>query len=836
MKEKQLEIVERDDICHIVYGDDVLSYSAEFGGPVWLNNHKIPHDRVWGMFAKHAADGTEMNLDRLFRVAKESELYRLVPTDRLIVTERPLETDRPTPVEGAYLRTEPQRVRPMFKTWNVLSGIISGEATETAIDTLVAAFRALGYEPVDEIDGKYFAIAEGELLAFTLETTGGARPPAQTLAKFLKRPGTAPIELTLIGDVFREPDNDGTLVISNQIQGPMQGTLYGYGPDGLVMAKGMVRPPFLRRMPNGTYRRENYAHVDVGAFGRRMAKHGSFYPIAANTKETCRMNYQTATFSFRDPYELIMQDTADLDTTVQSVLSETAKAKAAAGIPTALLVGDFSPWKLVSSLSRPGIRAKVYGSELVPIGTFCITRKLFNELEVILGENPNQKTFLVHRDPALPDGSSTFEAKCLGEIELDVDFPDRGPASRCIVLNPLDPKWKAAGGDFDGDSAAIFVGGDFELLTTVPRRSFKTTGSKFHGLTIDQRFKLQATEQTDKLLGPLVLNSMKLMERGLMSESLRSEAASAIQASVESKKHMIDHEQVMSIAQEIFASVRTNRNAFGGDFISAKLNALKAASGDAAKVEAWIELVNHAKWILGSMYGTRSAEVALAHRVLRIHELYTSISFLKHAVRPELPTLLRNRARDLRTDAAAETVCDITDEYRSILRERDELRRLGHYDSGYATESEFEVHLQELRRQLSVVRSRFKYYLTLGTDDSTAEELQVAMLAYGPPKLAAQFVSLPVIRSMAARSKEVFVNIKDTIESGTYAIKDLDPVPNCVADLKLFGDPDDTVELTVVSHAARSTRVHLRKFSIAGVEGARQTAFTKSEFKPIGDA
>lgn len=830
------KIIDRENYSHIIYGEDVLTYSKDIGGPIYLNDKLIPSDRLWSLFVDHAVDKTELDLEYLMMVAQDSALYRLVPAKRLVVTAKPVIEDEATEIGGVYLRTEPQRVRPLMHEWDAILGVISQEPTAEAVDRLVAAMRSLGYEPVDELDGRYYAVRSDRILEFMLAVTGGYQPVPQQLGKFLKRPGSTGIPLDLRGlPTFDEKDNDGTIAITTDVNKPMQGTFYSTGSSGVVMAKGIIRPP-LYKVPHTRQeagRRiivEEQCRVGTGSFKRDLQPEGVFYALSHNPAENCKMNYQTAVFSLKDPATLIRSDTAEMDLSALASLSALARQKVAAGIPAALLMGDFSPWSVIGSFSRKGVRAKVYGSYKVPKGYFGLLPRSMEEMANLFGpENLLDQPFLIHRDPALPDGTCTYEARCVGEF----DFYGSSRKERGVVINPHDPLWKAAGGDFDGDSAAVFAGSQDDLISRVDRWPLRLDGHKFSDMDVVDRFKAQLEEPTANLLGPLVLAAVRLMERGILGEQMRAAAATAIQSAVEAKKHPVDHNQVMGIAQELFTEVRETRLIDGLEFITTLLNLLKNASGDAAKLEAWERLVEGARDILQFGYPESNAEVALSERVLAVDQMFRDIGFLRAAVRPELPPLLRNRARQLRTDEAFVFIDDISKLYRSLLQERDELRNLGDQGAGYATQDEFETRLKRLRAELSNVREQYRYYLKLGTEECTAEDLQIAMLAYGPPKLAAQFVSLEVIQSLAASSKEVFVNLIDhNWKDGFYKLGDLRPVPNCVADLKLFGPPDLEVELRVVSTARRSTRVHLRTFSMDG-KTESESGFLKGEINVV---
>lgn len=793
-------IEDKGNYTRIEVGADELLYSAEIGGPVVFNGHKIPSDSIWEMLVSAAIIKEPFDIEHLFKRARRAEIYRLVPMQKLVLTSRPLDMDEPVAgFDQVYLRTEPSRIRPLFDHWNILVGVMD-EPTPENLDTLFVAMQQLGYLPIDEINDRYYGIQADKALEFILATTGGLAAKPQQLAKFLKRPGSTsyPLVFNSTG-VYTENDNDGTIAITSSIARPVQGTFIGGSPADIIMAKGVVRPP-LNFRAHRKILRESEVHCDRAAFGKHMPASGSIYALNMHGKESCSLNYQTVVFSFQDPGKLIDADTEQLSIDAFSYMSEKAKTKTQAGVPGALLVDQISPWNLLTSFQVSGVRGMVYGSHLVPPGRFALLPASFKELQKLTGQDPTNKTFLVHRDPALPDSTTTYAAKCYGKAWFD----QTGPGTQLgVVINPYDEQWKRAGGDFDGDSAAILVGDSALLIPPVDRCSLRVQGTKYEGMPPMERMKAALNEKTDKLLGPLVLSAVKLAERGLLGNIRRAEIASAIQAAVEAKKHPVDHEAVQEIAKSVFAEVRQQVNESGVDFYSAFQNRLKAAPGNSEKVAAWDAMIETCKLIVGTnVIHPSTAEYAMAKRALKIDSLYRDIGFLRAQVRAEMPAALRKAARAKCSTEAAEFITKLALEYKTAASV------IYAYSESLLTEDS-EGLIRELKTELSGLRQKFRYYTKLGTDTLTASDIQFAAIAYAPPRLAATFVDAEIFQELAHEAKEAIVNLYGhTWENSVTTLGKLDPIPDHVGTVRALGDSETEVRITILSRAKSSTRVY----------------------------
>jgi hypothetical protein len=809
-----MRITNNEDHTRIELDQDVLLYSSEIGGTVIFNGHKIPSESIWEILVGAAIGDQELDLTYLFNEARRAEIYRLTPMKRLVVTDTPSNIDIPVAGhEGVFIREEPNRVRPLFDHFGVLVGILT-DPTEENLSKLFQAMMDLGYTPIDEINDKYYAVDSNRALEAVLAITGGVSPKPQQLAKFLKRPGASEYKVTFSSTgSYDEMNNDGTIAITSSIDRPVQGTFIGGSASDIILAKGIVRPP-LSFTTRDKVLKEAEVHCAQAAFGKQMPLSGTMYALGATGKERCSINYQTLLFDFKDPGAIVKADTEALSVDAFDYMTKDAKKKMQAGVPGALLVDQISPWSILTSFKCDGIRAMVFGSYLVPIGSFALLPGSYRHLSNLLDEKDLRGLrFLVHRDPALPDSSTTYVAKCYGMAWFDTEAPG---TTLGVIINPMDPAWKRAGGDFDGDSANILAlnastGGPYALLSPLTRESLRLEGRKYADMPPMERMRAALNEKTDKLLGPLVLAATKLTERGLCALATRSRVASAIQAAVEAKKHPVDHAAVESIAREVFADVRRLVTESGLDFYSTFQNKLKSANGVTEKVAAWDALVANSQLVLNNgIVHPSTAEYAMAKRVLKVDTLYRDIGFLRAQVRAEMPSALRIAAKAKCSEEAQLFIVKLSDEYRNAAQVV-----YAYADAALGDDSE--GLLKELKSELAALRQKFRYYMKLGTETIPANDLQFAAIAYAPPRLAATFVDAEIYQELAHESREAIINLYGhSWDNCTTTIGALDPIPDHKGTVRSLGEPDTEVRITVLHRAKNSTRVYAQVLVGAG--------------------
>ena len=628
-------------------------------------------------------------------------------------------------------------------------------------------------------------------------------------------------------------DNDGTIAISAQVTQPMQGTFVSEDAEGkLIVAKGIVRPPFIDPM---TGKIEDVSAVKEAAFGKCIAGGGAgeFYPIREVGKESCRMAYQTLLFGAKDPASLIDWDTARIaNMTALSLLAPEARKKVTAGVPVSLLIQDMAPWDMMRRFEVNGIRATAYGSSLVPRGdiedelTSSISKAFVDAgfeqdlkwsqswfkvlpatAESLAGQlcvMPDEligRWFLIHRDPALPDGTSLFPARFGGVLNWATGCTD----GHGVVLNPQDPQWQAAGGDFDGDSATIYVPSGWLLpRKAVSRLDYKLNGRTYNTSSIGEQMLESIADSTTQLLGPVILNAMRLAERELDDEDLRILAASAAQASVQAKKHSVDAEATKEAANLVIQVARNGAEDGTRPYISDFLNQMRNVSGAEAKVKVWQTLIQQMEkgvWTNGS-----SIERALVRRIQAVDLLFKDIGYFQNLKQVNMPQSLRAAAIALTPPAVADAISNLFDEYRM---ETAKISTLTDVDEEDLKESYGAIVADNLRR------IRAKFFLAASTGKlpqlaAPVHEVQCGLIGYGPAKLAAQYCSSETFMLLGRRSKRIIVSlIGHNWVNGVVNVDHLVPVPNCSTDVEAFSSDLSQCTLEVISKAKQSTRVCL---------------------------
>ncbi len=197
-------------------------------------------------------------------------------------------------------------------------------------------------------------------------------------------------------------------------------------------------------------------------FGREYdGTKAKFYISRRFKRERATLCYQAVLFGFADPARFIDEQNEKLGDPAflfrMLGLGSEGRRKLKCGIPASLLVGWDNAFKRLTNFEVYASRAVVFGSDLVDIGKVRLLPRTYREFSKKYRSatgHPLRKgaKVVLHRDPALPDSSSMHVFTYSGQAMWATD----SSAGIGIVLNPADPHWKRAGGDFDGDAAVIF--------------------------------------------------------------------------------------------------------------------------------------------------------------------------------------------------------------------------------------------------------------------------------------------------------------------------------------------------------------------------------------------
>lgn len=627
---------------------------------------------------------------------------------------------------------------------------------------------------------------------------------------------------------FLATRNDGTLVISNKLEGPAQGTWISEQDDGtIVTAKGIGRP-CLRNPYTGEVEEE--AACIEAAFGKKLTGNGKFYRLGEVGRNRCKFALQTALFSTKNPAALIRHDTERFaGKSALDFLGRDSAIKVKHGIPPALLMEQMAPWDEFRIFEVPGVRATVYGSNLVPSNAsqvhesfpkanriiltgfeekfvspcFMLLPGSAEELARKVGVEPHEligRYFLIHRDPALPDGTSLYPALYCGILEWDNgNTNDRYG----VILNPQDPFWADAGGDFDGDAAAVYEPAEWLLPHgATGRPDYKTHGRKYISEDVGGQIIEAAGDTVAGLLGTTILSAMRLIERGI--NDLRPTLAAVAHASVQSKKHSVDTEVVTVLSKSIGRRVREEGSVY--PFISDYLNAVKNSSGSEGKVQAWLSLVQAVEagiWDEGT-----EIEQALAERVRVVNQLYKDVEFFRQFREATLPAPLRDAAKFQCTELARSEIIELTKKYRDIATQ---LSGFDEYDDELEDGESKEGAKAYLVDQLRVMRSQFQLACVTGRLPGVkvpVKEAQTAMVAWGPARLVARFVPASLLQELGVNTPRLATQLCDhDWKNGEYSVEDLRPIPSCKSEFEFFVKGREKVSIQIISQGPRSTRV-----------------------------
>lgn len=605
---------------------------------------------------------------------------------------------------------------------------------------------------------------------------------------------------------YQSSENDGTIAITNQVLRPMQGTLVLGDQNNLTVAKGIIRPLLVDETSGES---EEEMFCNEAGFNKTISGKGSFYKLGDVGKQRCRLAYQTVLFSTLDPAKIINEDSKRFETqTALDLLGEEARCKISVGVPPALLMDEMAPWESFRQFQAPGIRATVYGSDLVPfVPDFSHFMLLPGSAKLLADQMGLDvctlvgKSFLIHRDPALPDGTSLFPSIFYGVLKWTTSNKDH----HGIILNPADPSWFAAGGDFDGDAANVYFSSDILVpRDAVERPDFLTAKRGYVSALIAEQIMEQANETVTQLLGPTILGAMRLLERDEASTYMRAVMAGVAQASVQAKKHTVDIDTVTALSQMISETVRR----FGEQrpYISDYVNALNQASGTKDKVEAWKDLINavdRGTWNKGT-----NIEKALANRALTLNQLFKDTDYFLTAERASLPKPMVEAAQSKCSVEIREAMVSMAKQYRDVVFES------GALDGDELLDDEVrETYKASLLDTMRTMRGKFDLACTTGQIDGRAFDIhdaQIAMIAYGPARLSSRFVPASVFEEIGVNTKRMICQLGGHNWSDkVYDISYIKPIPACVRDFNLFSKDLKEVNVEVISKSPRSTRVLL---------------------------
>lgn len=119
----------------------------------------------------------------------------------------------------------------------------------------------------------------------------------------------------------------------------------------------------------------------------------------------------------------------------------------------------------------------------------------------------------------------------------------------------------------------------------------------------------------------------------------------------------------------------------------------------------------------------------------------------------------------------------------------------------------------ELRDELKIMREKFRLASITGEIEGIKADpktVQVAMIAYGPAKIAARMVPSEVFAELGTNTRRVILNlVGHDWKNGEYMMSHINPIPGCLGAFQLFSANGGACQLEVISKAKNSTRVIL---------------------------
>ena len=172
------------------HNGSTLEIPGSFGEPgIKFNGRVIPSARIWDLAAYHMVRGERTPREKLFTVARNSEVFRWEQTEMLVHTLTPRKTDQH--IFGAvFARHERQRVRPLVSKFDVRIAKVDGEITTDAVDELHYVAKRLGREPVGMNDGRIYYAKDPQTVFDAFGTKDWVR-----IAVYLKRPGGSSVPI-----------------------------------------------------------------------------------------------------------------------------------------------------------------------------------------------------------------------------------------------------------------------------------------------------------------------------------------------------------------------------------------------------------------------------------------------------------------------------------------------------------------------------------------------------------------------------------------------------------------------------------------------------------------
>lgn len=423
-----------------------------------------------------------------------------------------------------------------------------------------------------------------------------------------KRPGRKVMDVMLPEQVCDEAD--GTVFAIEglqdcyQLSGLQTQTLRLSGADRTATVKGQGR---------GTIMNDETGAAEHG-FRASTAEHGiplskgqaRMYIMRRASENHASQNAQQILFGLAaDEAARYLSDRADELAADPAAVALTPMQyrmhQYGAPLPAFRQTRNLHPYVSKWSVGSMGYGSMVLGATQGILGReeILLPRRIVRRIERKIGRDlmPGKDQFLMHRDPAAPDGSGlmVFTYAGIATWTTGADLQDG------VVLSASSAQWKLAGGDFDGDLGVI------ELITRTPNfRKIARLGNQARttlkveaatclgGIDFLMTRGLITKKAADKI-GQIVNLALRLLYAGELTDEIAAELQVALQGAIDALKHPIN-EKVISASLEKAYEVEKTIKDFP-DLVAAQ-RAIKHTEG---KAEVTCELRSDAAVTMGQV-------------------------------------------------------------------------------------------------------------------------------------------------------------------------------------------------------------------------------------------
>jgi hypothetical protein len=685
-------------------------------------------------------------------------------------------------------RVEAARPRPLVEQYGLIVARAEFSLDDLVLSEMNRAMKAKGLVPIAMVERKvFFGEPETRLRILKdfdlLKRIPNHRELITRLGVVLKRPGGRSLPLTLKGAPFEEAEGDGMIAISTQVMGPMAGTFF----SGTTTLKGIVRPPLEH---SGIVEDESFC-VDA-QFGVKVDANtaGEFHAVRTLTEQPATMNLQALMFGVRHPEQYIADDNQRVARTKTSdLVRQSFKAKVEAGIPAGLLMDRTSPWKWLRKFAMPAFSSTVFASTLVKDEeAVMLLPQSYDRLcriadrKIKVGE-----TLILHRDPAKPDHTSFHKFTFAGICKWAGKKRGEG-----VVLHPKSKQWKASGGDFDGDMAIVSMP-NFEIMEDLPglksyRRTKPTPMVGLNGKPHMEGTLLAMTDTFANSLGSTVLTALKAREINALDDAMAAKLSDLIQAAVDNQKHPVNAREARTDYTDVYNAVAEMEPETG--FLTTLMNELTSTSGEKESdvVAVWKQLVLWAE----ISHKSRFHQV-MAERIQIIDRIFKESGFLR-GHRLGIPEAMKGVAKAVVTELENSSeqmhwVATKAKEFRTLMREMAAL--------------EDDDAKRPLREELNKVRREMELAYFKG------QVAGATLLAYAPPRIAAEIVSAEDIAALNAQCTEGFVGIS-AAEEGTFNVEAVKPIDSDLTEWNALTAGATEVTVTILEEKGGWAKCHIR--------------------------